>query len=249
MRHFALTYPQLVGDLVDAGVDDAGIERAARVYEFAERMADGLYRPQGQPFLCHLVRVASITFAQQPPFPVALAAMVHSSYELHQFRDSRRRPPDRRRRAQVAAAVGADVEELVHGYHDVPWASRASYHLTRPDDPRGSERFVVMMRLANDLEDLLDAAPRCCTALMVDVAARAAIARRIGCDQLAADLEEAAAACLAAAPIPAAAVRPADLTYERAPHDRWAAHRPGHRLARLPRAAARRVKRALKPPS
>ena len=180
MRHFALTYPQLVGDLVDAGVDDAGIERAARVYEFAERMADGLYRPQGQPFLCHLVRVASITLAQQPPFPVALAAMVHASYELHQFRDSRRRPPDRRRRAQVAAAVGADVEELVHGYHDVPWASRASYHLTRPDDPRGSERFVVMMRLANDLEDLLDAAPRCCTAPLVDVAARAAIARRIG---------------------------------------------------------------------
>ena len=60
MTNYALTYPQLICQARDQGVDPEGLRRLRETYAFVERMVDGLYRAQGVPFSCHLVRAASI---------------------------------------------------------------------------------------------------------------------------------------------------------------------------------------------
>jgi hypothetical protein len=69
MRSFALTYPQLMNQAIAAALDTEAVVRLRATYELAERFADGVYRPQGEPFLCHLVRTASIVLAEGQPLP------------------------------------------------------------------------------------------------------------------------------------------------------------------------------------
>ena len=167
----------------------------ARVYDFAETITDGLYRPQGQPFVTHLVRTASITLAEQQPTPAVLAAMAHSSYELHRFAGSRRGPVSRRRRAEVATAVGDDVEAMIWAYHATRWRiAELDDHVRAADTYDERTRQVLVMRMANELEDLLDLAPLLSRAERPPVGAVAAVARKLGHDQLAAEIEEAESA-------------------------------------------------------
>jgi hypothetical protein len=221
MRQYALTYPQLVGQAGARGVAAEGLARIRQVYEFAEGMADGLYRPQGQPFLNHLVRTASIMLAEEQPLPATLAAMVHSSYELHRFAASRRLRASYRRRAEVAAAVGDDVEVLVWAYHTTPWQwDELEDYVREVSEYDGVTRQVRLMRTANDFEDLLDGAPLLSVAPMPPANLLAALARELGQDRLALEIAEAAAACQAAA-VPNGVVRDRDLTYELPRHHAW----------------------------
>jgi hypothetical protein len=225
MRPFALTYPQLVLQAEAHGIEAAGLGRIRQTYEFAEAMADGLYRPQGQPFINHLVRAASITLAEGEALPATLAAMAHSAYELHRFAGTRRRPADGQRRAEVAAKVGDDVEALIWAYHTTPWrfADLADYAGQVPgyDDLR---RRVLVMRVANELEDLLDLAPRFSGAVRPSVEVLAGLARALGHDVLAQEVEEAGAACAAAA-LPTGVVRDRHLTYELPSRHLWESSR------------------------
>src|SRR5262249_45274785 len=70
VRDFALTYPQLARQAITAGLDDQALRDMRDVFEVAQRHYDGLYRASGQPFLCHMVRTASILLAEGKPLPL-----------------------------------------------------------------------------------------------------------------------------------------------------------------------------------
>jgi (p)ppGpp synthase/HD superfamily hydrolase len=202
MRTFALTYPQLMSQAIAAGVDAKALAELRAGYELAEQVADGIYRPQGQPFVCHLVRTASIVLAERQPLPVVLAALLHAAYSL------RHSAP----RGWLRAAAGAEVEALVFAYEQLPWnsAARIARHV---DDFGGYDettRRVVVVRIANELEDHLDRS----AAFASEDLARGRQERRDGCIALARaacspalvrELEEAFDGQLAP-PLPAAVV-------------------------------------------
>jgi (p)ppGpp synthase/HD superfamily hydrolase len=156
MRSFALTYPQLMNQAITAGVDADMLARLRAAHELAERLGDGLYRPQGEPFLCHLVRTASIVLAEGQSLPVVQAALLHAAYSLRRRAGSGGERGARR--AALRRAAGPDVEELVFAYDQLPWNSSAQLerHVEGFGGYDQTTRSVVLMRLANELEDHLD---------------------------------------------------------------------------------------------
>jgi len=149
MRAFALTYPQLMNQAIAAGVDAPALVRLRSAHELAERLADGVYRPHGEPFLCHLVRTASIVLAERQPVALVETALLHATYSLR-----------RRSRGWLRKAVGGDVESLVFAYDQLPWNSAARLERHSEGFPSYDEttRRVLLVRLANELEDHLDRA-------------------------------------------------------------------------------------------
>jgi len=75
IRPFALTYPQLMQQAQAQGLPAAELARLHRAYDALERLSDGFHRAQGMPFICHLVRTASIVLAERQPVEVVIAAM------------------------------------------------------------------------------------------------------------------------------------------------------------------------------
>lgn len=215
MRSFALTYPQLIGQGRTLGYAPADLARVRAGYDFAERMADGLYRPHGQPLITHLVRTAGITMAERLPVPAVVAGMNHAAYELHKFADSRRRPESRAHRDELVLALGADAEALVWAYHETPWYGRVGDYVDGAAELDERTRLVLVLRLANALEDHLDDAllftqPRG-KPLEVDEDA-IALARALGRDVLADEITAVRASTVGGAPDQLA--RPYGLTYE-----------------------------------
>jgi (p)ppGpp synthase/HD superfamily hydrolase len=221
MRTFALTYPQLMnqaraisygvaarfeGDTnrtVDASgarapaYDDLALSQLRRVYELAERVCDGVYRPNGTPFLCHVTRTASIAMAEGRPQSVVHACLLHTVYGLRYARGRRRWLPWPRRGDVLRETAGMEVERLSHAYDQLAWNSRAALrgHLAALDSYDATTREAVFMRLANELEDHLDngkgyekAEPSSQRAERLDDCSR--LARRLGAEELALELEE-----------------------------------------------------------
>ena len=158
VRTFALTYPQLMNQARHRGWDEATLSRLRHAYACAEEWFDGFYRGQGEPFICHLVRTASIVLAEDQPVEVVAAALLHSSYLLGRFQDPRLEKATEKERVLLREAVGADVEVLIWDYHCFPWYCKEALdgHLARFDDYGEREHRLLVMRLANELEDHLD---------------------------------------------------------------------------------------------
>jgi (p)ppGpp synthase/HD superfamily hydrolase len=181
MRSFALTYPQLMNQAIAVALDTEALVRLRATYELGERLADGVYRPQGEPFLCHLVRTASIVLAEGQPLPVVQAALLHAAYSL------RRRVGDANsrgsRRAWLQKAAGPEVEQLVFAYDQLPWNASAQLkrHVEGFARYDQTTRRVVLLRLANELEDHLDRSAAYASADLV----RRRQERRDGCLTLA----------------------------------------------------------------
>src|ERR1700675_5065431 len=71
-RSFAMTFPQLIDQAMALGMEEISLVLLRRGHDLAERMVDGLYQPQGTPFIAHLVRTASVVMAQGQPIEVVI---------------------------------------------------------------------------------------------------------------------------------------------------------------------------------
>lgn len=158
---FALTYPQLMNQAADLGYDAAEQQRLRAAYELAARLVDGIYRKEGAPFLCHVVRTASIVMTETRDADVVLASLVHAAYFLHCFDGSRRRGPRAADRALLRETLGPGVESLVAEYATLPWGTEDAIarHREALDRLSPQTRKALLLSLANELEDHLDLAP------------------------------------------------------------------------------------------
>ncbi len=128
--------------LIAAGWSSADIARLGRSHALALRLFAGRHRGNGKPFICHLAGTASIaaTFEMAPD--AVLAALLHAAYQQGRW------PRGEDRRAAVIAAAGPAVEALVDAYTRLPWPARLEE----------APPVVLLLRLANELEDHLDGA-------------------------------------------------------------------------------------------
>lgn len=126
-------------------------------YEWALPLFSAQFRPSGKPFLAHLVGTASVLADHGARAEVVAAGLLHASYAQGEWGDGHGGAPVRARREALQAALGTEVEDLVHRYTGLRWNATSVADLRRrATELTPPESDVVLMRLANLLEDYLD---------------------------------------------------------------------------------------------
>jgi hypothetical protein len=152
----AQTNLQLYEQLTERGFAGSDLAAIRGAYDLATSLFAGVYRASGKPFVAHLVGTASLLAALGAPARLVTAGLLHSAYSHGDFGDG---PPGRtRRRAErLAEAVGEEVEGLIARYESFPWKnSDASPRGGWPGSLDPLDRDVLTMRLANELDELID---------------------------------------------------------------------------------------------
>jgi (p)ppGpp synthase/HD superfamily hydrolase len=157
----AQTNVALYKQLHAAGWDAPHLAELRDCYEFATLLFVGHCRASGKPFLAHLVGTASILAAMGADRATVAAGLIHAAYDQGDFGLTRWRD----RRPRVRQAVGEAAEALVWRYHELGW-TEATIVLMRDRLAQlgATDRSIVLMRLANELDDNLDLEMRYCGA-------------------------------------------------------------------------------------
>ncbi len=155
MTAVAHTNTTLFRQLAAAGWTPADLDLAHRAYDLARALVPGLFNGDGRPFVNHLVSVASLLQHYRRPPTTVIAGLLHSIYAhgdfglLCTFESARAR----------VRAVSVPVEILVHGFHLLPWNTRGlQSHWADRGGTDPLRREVIVMRLVNELDHLLDGA-------------------------------------------------------------------------------------------
>lgn len=155
-RQYAQTNLQLYTQLRDAGCGAEDLRLVRSGYDLAMRLFTASFRGSGKPLLAHLVGTASILAAIRQPIRIVTAGLLHAAHALGDFGDGRLGMTEAKR-ARVREAVGGEVEDLVARYTQFDWSRRTIPGiLERVDALTPIEREVLVIRLANELEDHLD---------------------------------------------------------------------------------------------
>jgi (p)ppGpp synthase/HD superfamily hydrolase len=142
-----------------AGWDIAQLVTLRDCYEFATTLFAGHCRASGKPFLVHLVGTASILAAVGADCATVMAGLLHAAYEQGDFGFTRLRE----KRTRVRRVIGDAAESLVWRYQALGWQNSTVARL-RDDlaELTTTDRAIVLIRLANELDDNLDLEMRYC---------------------------------------------------------------------------------------
>jgi len=153
---YAQTNLQLYAQMLRAAYPENDVDRVRAAYEFALPLFAGAYRGSGKPFIAHLVGTASILVSIRARMPVVVAGLLHAAYASGEFGNGWHGKASWKR-ARLVDAVGAEVEDLVTAYTALRWNAQtiAVIH-DRLETMDGRGRDVLLVRLANELEDHLD---------------------------------------------------------------------------------------------
>jgi (p)ppGpp synthase/HD superfamily hydrolase len=184
---FPQTNLQLYAHLVDLGYSEQDLATVARSYELSMTLFPGTYRGSGKPFLAHLAGTAGIVATLRARAALVATGLLHAAYTHGEFGNGWRGVSDAKR-ARVRAAVGPEIEDLVARYTALRWAPATIPAIrARLDAMTALERDVLLIRLANELEDHLDLgilylgdAPRRLRFMREDLPAAVEMARRLG---------------------------------------------------------------------
>lgn len=152
----AQTHLQLFEEMRAGGYGEADCVVIHLAYAYARELFTGSYRGSGKPFVTHLVGTASALVALRLPVAVVAAGLLHAAYQLGDFGAGWLGSSDLKR-TQVRQRMGDAIEALIDRYTRMPWAVETpSELLQRLERNQDMDRDVVLMRLANELEDHLD---------------------------------------------------------------------------------------------
>jgi (p)ppGpp synthase/HD superfamily hydrolase len=156
MHSYAQTNIQLFNQLHREGYRAVDLEAVVSAHELMIALMTGQFRASGKTFIAHLVGTASILVSVHAASPMVAAALLHAAYSVGDFGDDRLGVSDAKR-ARVRSAVGEQVEDYVWRYHNLPWDNQTIGAVSNSLDHMAAiERDVVLIRLANELEDFLD---------------------------------------------------------------------------------------------
>jgi (p)ppGpp synthase/HD superfamily hydrolase len=153
------TNVQLYQQMRVANYAPKDVEIVHNAYSIAQQLFSARFRQSAKPFLCHLVGTASDLIHEAAEPDVLAAALLHAAYTEGDFgyvfighkKDSKRK------RRWLAARVGENAEHYVQCYTHMLWSSDSIPHIKRNmaqyDD---TERTVLMIRLANEIDDFRD---------------------------------------------------------------------------------------------
>jgi len=87
--------------------------------------------------------------------PVIVAALAHAAYRYGEFGDGRRTATPAKR-AEVAAAIGAESERLVYRYAEMPWRELLQRAADGVPCTSVEDAALMLIRVANEIEDHMD---------------------------------------------------------------------------------------------
>lgn len=122
------------------------IELVHEAYFFSLPKVNGLYRGSGKPFICHLVGTCSILVALNCSVEVLLSGMMHALYQNRVNFDGELSIENRR--IILTEKFGRPVDGLIADYTEFEMVHINQIKLNE------SNRPVILMRLADTLEDL-----------------------------------------------------------------------------------------------
>jgi (p)ppGpp synthase/HD superfamily hydrolase len=197
MFRYAQTNLQLYRQLAAEGYGDADTATVAGAYEVALTLFPGTYRGSGKPFLAHLVGTASVLVSLHARLPVVVSGLLHAAYTQGEFGNEWRGMSEAKR-VELRRAVGEEIEDLVARYTRLAWhPSTIAQIRAGLDAMTPIERDVLLVRLANELEDHLDLGiryladmPRRLAFMQTDLPAAVEMAERLGFPALAKELSE-----------------------------------------------------------
>jgi (p)ppGpp synthase/HD superfamily hydrolase len=129
-------------------------------YDLAMVLFRGLYRPSGKTFIAHLAGTCSLLLADDLPLPVLQAGILHAAYTHGRFGGMARWHLNRQR-GEVRRVTSIEAEALVHAYARLSWDEAAITRHTESWEALGAaDRNVVLIRLANEVDDHLDGGMR-----------------------------------------------------------------------------------------
>lgn len=158
MHSYAQTNIQLFNQLQETGYEHADLACVCDAYAFAMRLFSGCFRQSGKTFISHLVGTASILVELRASATTVAAGLLHSAYSHGEFGTGERGISEAKRE-ELRRVVGTEAEQIVAHYTSGPWNEQtiSAFHNDLP--PTGSvAREVLLIRLANELEDHLDCA-------------------------------------------------------------------------------------------
>ncbi len=156
MSEVAQTNLQLYRMLLERGWDEESLMAVRRAYEFATSLFTAQFRPSGKPFICHLVGSAAVAATQSDQLDVVVATLMHAAYDYGDWGDGLA-GPTRSRRAALRAVVGEGAERLVLRYTELGWSEEVVDELlARHQEMPEVDRVVVLMRLANEVDEMVD---------------------------------------------------------------------------------------------
>lgn len=156
MNSFAQTNIQLYSQFREAGYSESDSLLVSQAYRLVTHLFTGRFRGSGKTFMAHLVGTASILGSLGVKAEIVVAGLLHAVYEFGDFGDGSKGISNRKRE-RVIKSIGSNVESYIVGYTALRWNDRTIPEIyDRLTDLNSFEREVLLMRLANELEDHLD---------------------------------------------------------------------------------------------
>jgi (p)ppGpp synthase/HD superfamily hydrolase len=153
---YAQTNLQLFNQLQLEGYLIADLDLIQDAYGLAMELFTGIYRLSGKTFIAHLVGTASVLAGLGASAKLIAAGLLHAAYVFGDFGESGKGISPLRRE-QMRKAVGQEVEEYVARYTAFMWEPKDIRALDERFHELGPvERDLVLMRLANQVDELLD---------------------------------------------------------------------------------------------
>jgi (p)ppGpp synthase/HD superfamily hydrolase len=153
---YAQTNIQLYSQLIRSKCTPDGMRFIRRAYELAVRLFAGMYRPSGKSFLDHVIGTASTLHKIKAKPALTAAGLLHSAY-IHRDFGLAGRISVSMNSQRLTETADAEVEDYVRMYTEYNRLMRHSDELEqRIDDMSMAEREVILMHVANTLEDHLD---------------------------------------------------------------------------------------------
>jgi (p)ppGpp synthase/HD superfamily hydrolase len=156
VAHIAQTHLQLFQQMRSKGYSEAELARVAQAYLVAAKLFANRFRPCGRPFVAHLVGASAVLVWLKVPIHMVVAEMLHAAYQEGDFPNSLEGMTPRKRK-ELSTAIGAEAEALVAAY---TVGSRSLTGLlashARFNEMSPLERDILLMQLANELDDYRD---------------------------------------------------------------------------------------------
>jgi (p)ppGpp synthase/HD superfamily hydrolase len=152
----AQTNIQLFNQLIGLGFGTADLAAVYRSYTVATRIFTGQMRPEGRPFICHVVGVASILADLGQPIVMICAGLLHSAYTHGDFGAGRGYVSNSSKHA-FRRSLNPQVHEIIDAYARQTWnAPTIRSWITMAKLIDNPLRAIITIRLADALEDALD---------------------------------------------------------------------------------------------
>ncbi|NJM70115.1 MAG: HD domain-containing protein [Scytonema sp. RU_4_4] len=156
MYPYAQTNIQLFNQLRREGYSNTDLCCIHNAYQLVIPLFTGCFRASGKTFIAHLVGTASILCALHVPAKVIAAGLLHAAYASGDFGDGGKGFSDVKHQ-HIKRAVGEEVEDYVAKYTFLRWNEQTIPTIRdRLDALDPTDRNVVLIRLANELEEYLD---------------------------------------------------------------------------------------------